>query len=118
MLHHPHVLPVQGKVLQRIPGLSHEAAAVVWTMVERQDPESTLSHFWRALPQHLGTGLSVREGHLHRVLPRGSPLREEAEAARKVRCSWRAGQQVWMCDLTRDGRVRLHPRFTSGFCMN
>ena len=102
-----HVLPVQGKVLQRIPGLSHEAAAVVWTMVERQDPESTLSHFWRALPQHLGTGLSVREGDLHRALPRGSPLREEAEAARKVRGSWRAGGkcgcaawqgQGWVCN--------------------
>ena len=36
-----------GRVLARIPTLSEEAAAVVWTMVDRRDEESALAPYWR-----------------------------------------------------------------------
>eukprot|EP00798_Chlamydomonas_sp_ICE-L_P010016 gene10016-7903_t len=48
-----------GAVLQRLPGLGEEAIALIWTMVERREPESPFAAYWASLPDHFGTGLSV-----------------------------------------------------------
>lgn len=37
-------------------GLDPETLAVLWTMVDRQEPESPHAPFWAALPPHLCTG--------------------------------------------------------------
>jgi hypothetical protein len=45
-----------GKMLARLPGMGEEQVLVVWTMVERWEPEAAAAAFWRALPDQLGTG--------------------------------------------------------------
>lgn len=37
-------------------GLDPETLAVLWTMVDRHEPESPHAPFWAALPPHFGTG--------------------------------------------------------------
>eukprot|EP00983_Pelagomonas_calceolata_P018413 576781-Pelagomonas_calceolata.AAC.1 len=37
---------LQGNALQRIPGISEEALAVVWTMIDHTDPESPYAAYW------------------------------------------------------------------------
>jgi len=37
----------QGRALQCIPGLSEEALAVVWTMIDCVDGESPYAPYWR-----------------------------------------------------------------------
>ena len=45
-----------GKLLARLPGMDDESLLVVWTMVERQEPEAQQRSFWVALPEQLETG--------------------------------------------------------------
>jgi hypothetical protein len=45
-------------MLARLPGVGEEQLLVVWTMVERWEPEAAAAAFWRALPDQLGTGES------------------------------------------------------------
>lgn len=72
--------------LPRIPVLSEESSAVIWTMADRHDEEASLAPYWRSLPSGgFGTGLGVEEAMLERGVPRGSQLYAEAVAARKVR---------------------------------
>jgi hypothetical protein len=51
-------LPLQGQALKRIPGLGEDLLTLVWTMADRQDPESDYAPFWGALPTAFGTGAS------------------------------------------------------------
>jgi len=82
---HTHIhTHTQGKALQRIPNLSEEAAAVVWTMIDRVDDESPYAPYWASLPSTFGTALSVIPQLLEGCL-QGSALYEEAQQARQVR---------------------------------
>lgn len=48
-----------GKALCQLPDLGDETIAVIWTMVDRHDDESTHTAFWSSLPSAIGTGLSA-----------------------------------------------------------
>jgi hypothetical protein len=75
-------------------GLDPETLAVIWTMVDRHEPESPHAPFWSALPAHFSTGLSVSQG-LVDVL-RGLPLHLEMMTARAhVREQFQALQQTF-----------------------
>lgn len=88
-----------GRALSRLPGLDPETLAVLWTMVDRHEPESPHAPFWAALPPHFGTGLSVPQA-LVDVL-RGLPLHAEVEQARAhVRQQFAALQQTIQVLLT------------------
>ncbi|KAI8476323.1 MAG: hypothetical protein J3K34DRAFT_516733 [Monoraphidium minutum] len=69
-----------GRALARIPGLDEEAAALIWTMVERHDPEAEAAPFWAALPPRFCTGLSAPQELVD--LLEGSPLHAKFSCAR------------------------------------
>lgn len=74
----------QGRALQKLPlGLNEESLAIVWTMVDRTDPESPLAPWWDSLPAHFNTALSVPREQLDACL-HGSSLLSEALQARQV----------------------------------
>ncbi|GAX80941.1 hypothetical protein CEUSTIGMA_g8376.t1 [Chlamydomonas eustigma] len=73
-----------GRVLARIPTLSEEAAAVLWTMVDRHFDDTSLKTYWCTLPAvSFGTGLSTDDEVLAMGLPRRCSLFKEAVAARQ-----------------------------------
>jgi hypothetical protein len=74
--------------------LDPETLAVLWTMVDRHDPESVHAPFWAALPAHFSTALSIPPALLG--LARGLPVHAEADAARAhVREQFDALQQTF-----------------------
>ena len=81
----------------RIPALSEESSAVIWTMADRHDEEAPLAPYWRSLPSSggFGTGLGIEEAMLVQGLPRGSRLYAEAVAARKVCACVRHNGIAW-----------------------
>ncbi|KAK9811450.1 hypothetical protein WJX72_004089 [[Myrmecia] bisecta] len=70
-----------GQALAAIPGLQPETAALIWTMVERADPESQFAPFWRSLPAAFNTGLGV-SSDLLKVFE-GTPAELQFTAARQ-----------------------------------
>lgn len=75
-------------------GLDPETLAVIWTMVDRQEPESPHAPFWAALPAHFGSALSAPQPQLD--LLKGVPLFQECVSARAhVRQQFEALQQTF-----------------------
>ena len=71
-----------GRVRQRIPGLGEEAAALIWTMVDRYDTDSPFIPFWSSLPPSFGTGLSIGRVAIDQIHPECS-LRMDIEVAQR-----------------------------------
>ena len=69
-------------MLAQFPQLSADSIAVIWTMAERQDAESTWKPFWDSLPHTLHSGLSMPES-LVQVL-QGTPAHAQCQSAREV----------------------------------
>ncbi len=46
----------QGSALKQLPGLDPDNILIIWTMVERHDPDSFWTPFWCHLPDHFNTG--------------------------------------------------------------
>ena len=74
---------VQGAVLSQFPQLSSDSIAVIWTMAERYDPDSSWRPFWASLPQNLDSGLSMPEAHLHFL--QDTSAHAECSTARRVK---------------------------------
>jgi hypothetical protein len=54
-------------MLLRAPlGVGDDTLALVWTMVERHEPESAYQPFWASLPQRFGTGECAAQRGLRR----------------------------------------------------
>lgn len=102
-------------------GLEEDMICVLWTMVERTDPESEWAPFWRTLPSQLVTGLSCPQELLECL--RGSPGFEEIISARQVGfgpvtfCLWQGCGNV---DAGTAGVVGggLHLLFVSSICLD
>ncbi|KXZ49282.1 hypothetical protein GPECTOR_22g876 [Gonium pectorale] len=91
VLHVPHGLLISydtaresdlGKVLAALPlGLGDDSIALIWSCVERREPEAEHAPFWAALPERFATLLSAPEPLLG--LLEGTPLHVEATRARQ-----------------------------------
>ena len=73
---------MQGPVLTQFPQLGDDSIAVMWTMVECHDPESTWAPFWQSLPGTLRSGLGMSEELLQAL--EGLPDYAEIVSARQV----------------------------------
>ena len=76
---------LQGPVLAQFSQLSDDSIAVIWTMVDRHDPESKWESFWLSLPEELHSGLSMSDNLLQ--ILEGLPDFAECSNARQVPCS-------------------------------
>lgn len=47
-----------GRMLAAVPGLTVDNLLIIYTMIDRFDPESVWAQFWASLPTTYGTGLS------------------------------------------------------------
>ena len=66
----------------QFPQLGDDSIAVIWTMVERHDSESTWAPFWQSLPGTLQSGLSMSEELLQAL--EGLPDHAEIVSAHQV----------------------------------
>ncbi|KAG2436622.1 hypothetical protein HYH02_011557 [Chlamydomonas schloesseri] len=72
-----------GKVLAALPlGLGDDSIALIWTCVERHEPEAAAAAWWASLPQRFATVLSASDADVEAALA-GSPLAAEAAEARR-----------------------------------
>ena len=85
---------MQGPVLMQFPQLGGDSIAVIWTMVDRHDPDSQWLPFWQSLPGTLQSGLSMAE-ELLQVLE-GLPDHAECVSA----CQVDAVPQPYPCTPT------------------
>ena len=63
--------------------LGGDSIAVIWTMVERHDPDSQWAAFWQSLPETLYSGLSMSDTLLQAL--QGMSAYTECHSARQVR---------------------------------
>ncbi len=49
-------LVTQGQALRRIPGIHRESLTLIFTMVDRCDPDSPHAAYWASLPKALMSG--------------------------------------------------------------
>ncbi len=63
--------------------LGGDSIAVIWTMVERHDPDSQWAAFWQSLPETLHSGLSMSDTLLQAL--QGTSAYTECHSARQVR---------------------------------
>ncbi|KAG2443768.1 hypothetical protein HXX76_002112 [Chlamydomonas incerta] len=72
-----------GKVLTALPlDLGDDSVALIWTCVERREPEAAAAAWWASLPQRFATVLSAPDAEVDAALA-GSPLAAEAGQARR-----------------------------------
>ena len=73
----------QGPALMQFTQLGGDSIAVIWTMVERHDPDSHWAAFWQSLPETLHSGLTMSDTLLQAL--QGTSAHTECHSARQVR---------------------------------
>jgi hypothetical protein len=53
------LLIIQGQALVRVPGIHRESLTLIFTMVDRCDPDSPHAAYWASLPKTLMSGMTV-----------------------------------------------------------
>ena len=77
---HPKAALLAGSCFTQLGG---DSIAVIWTMVERHDPDSQWAAFWQSLPEMLHSGLSMSDTLLQAL--QGTSAHTECHSARQVR---------------------------------
>ncbi|KAL0018977.1 hypothetical protein WJX79_002006 [Trebouxia sp. C0005] len=70
-----------GPALMQFTQLGGDSIAVIWTMVERHDPDSQWAAFWQSLPETLHSGLTMSDTLLQAL--QGTSAHTECHSARQ-----------------------------------
>ena len=74
--------------------LGGDSIAVIWTMVERHDPDSHWAAFWQSLPETLHSGLTMSDTLLQAL--QGTSAHTECHSARQVREHHHSQRHRWL----------------------
>uniref|UniRef100_A0A7S0UNM8 SET domain-containing protein n=1 Tax=Polytomella parva TaxID=51329 RepID=A0A7S0UNM8_9CHLO len=90
-----------GRLLAKIPAnLSDDSIALIWTMVERWEDESSLKSLWNSLPRFFGTALGVPTAVLEAALCDTPLLQQAHEARQHLEDEFKAADPVFRTLLT------------------